>query len=76
MERLGIELGGKGLDSLRVDRQRAGAKDLADGKVFEISAGHLDAPFPTRTGRPPFDALTLYIVRTTRNSAFPLIIRA
>jgi len=36
MERLGIELGGKGLDSLLVDRQRTGAKDLADGKVFEI----------------------------------------
>src|SRR5213593_4484164 len=32
MERLRVELRGKGLDSLLVDRQRTGAIDLPDGK--------------------------------------------
>lgn len=49
MERLGIKLGAKSLDSLLVDLQPAGAKGLPDCKVFEISsASHIHCS-PSRT---------------------------
>jgi len=54
MEWLRIELGAKRLDSLLVDLQPTGAKRLADGKVFEISASHFQKliSFTNENARP------------------------